>query len=136
MVEVTLDSGACRNVMLCECAPGYPIQDWNSSRRGLGFIVGNGERVPNEGLTILNFEADNGRESRTQLASTFQVVDLTRRLRSVSQICEQGFDCVFRDSHAIVVDSAGKTVFSFSRSGQLCTAKMTLKAFDPFHRPS
>ena len=56
MIEVNLDSGACRNVMPRQLAPGYSIQDSDQSRRGLGFIVGNGERVPNEGQFLRNLE--------------------------------------------------------------------------------
>ena len=80
MVEVTLDSSACHKVMARDCAPVYPIQNSKTSRRGLGFIVGNGEPVPNEGQSILNLEADNDRRSQAQLASTFQMADLTRPL--------------------------------------------------------
>ena len=47
MVEVTLDSSACRHVMARENAPGYSVQDSSASRRGLGFIVGSGERISN-----------------------------------------------------------------------------------------
>ena len=54
MVEVVSDSGACRHVMARENAPGYQVHDSNASRRGLGFIVGNGERIPNEGQFVLN----------------------------------------------------------------------------------
>ena len=136
MIEVTLDSGACRKVMPRQLAPGYSIQDSDQSRRGLGFIVGNGERVPNEGQFLLNLEADTGQGFRAPVSSLFQVADLTRPLMSVSQICEHELDCVFKDTHALAVDQAAKTVCRFERSGQLYTAKMTLKAPEPFHRPS
>ena len=84
MVDMTLDSGACRHVMPRERALGYPIQDPTASRRGLGFIVGNGERVPNKGQFVLNLDADTGQESPRALACTIQVADLTRPLMSVS----------------------------------------------------
>ena len=115
MVEVTLDSGACRNVMPRECAPDYPIQDSNARRRGLAFVSGNGERVPKEDQFIFNLGADNGRGSHAQLAPTFQVAELTLPLMSVSQIYEQGFQFVFKDTHALDVDQAGETVCRFER---------------------
>jgi hypothetical protein len=135
-VEVVLDSGACRHVMARENAPGYQVQDSAASRRGLGFIVGNGERIPNEGQFVLNLDADDDQGSVTRLAATFQVADLTRPLMSVSQLCEQGFRVEFKDTHALVIDSTGRTACKFQRSGQLYTSKMTLKAPEPFHRPS
>ena len=59
-IEVTLDSGACRHVMPTEDAPGYDIQDSPGSRRGQNFIVGNGEKVPNEGQVHLSLQTDTG----------------------------------------------------------------------------
>ena len=136
MIEVGLDSGACRHVMVRESAPGYHVHESNSSRRGLGFVVGNGEHIPNEGQFVVSFDADNGQGSTTPLACTFQVADLTRPLTSVSQICEQGFKVEFKDTHALVIDSSGETVCMFQRSGQLYTNQMILKAPELFHRPS
>ena len=42
----------------------------------------------------------------------------------------------FKETHALVVDFTGRTACTFKRKGQLYTAKMTLKAPEPFHRPS
>ena len=136
MIEVTLDSGACRNIMPRQCAPGYSIQDSDQSRRGPGFIVGNGERVPNDGQFLLNLEADTGQGFRAPVSFLFQVADLIRPLMSVSQICEHRFDCIFKYTHALVVDQTGKTVCRFEKSGQSYTTKMTQKAPETFHRPS
>ena len=55
---------------------------------------------------------------------------------SVSQVYGQGFDCIFKDTHAMVVDKGGATVCRFEREGQLCVARMKLKAPSPFFRPS
>ena len=135
-VEVVLDSGACRHVMARESAPGYQVHESSASRRGLGFVVGSGERIPNERQFILNLDADNGQGSATQFACTFQVADLTRPLMSVSQLCGQGFEVEFKDTRALVINSSGETVCRFQRSGQLYTSQMTLKAPELFPRPS
>ena len=58
MIEVVLDSGAWRHVMVRESAPDYQVHDSSDSRQGLGFVVGNGERIPNEGQFVLNLDAD------------------------------------------------------------------------------
>ena len=136
MIEVVLDSGACRHVMARESAPGYQVHDSNASRRGLGFVVGNGERIPNEGQVVLNLDADDDQGSVTRLAAAFQLADITRPLMSVSQLCEQGFRVEFKDTHALVIDSSGRTSCKFQRSGQLYTSQMVLKAPETFHRPS
>ena len=132
MVDIILDSGACRHVMAGESAPGYPVRESPGSRRGQNFIVGNGERVPNEGQMILNLETDDGAAA----TATFQVADLTRPLMSVSQICEQGYRCIFEDSCARVVNKDDQTICKFEKEGQLYVAKMKLKAPDRFPRPS
>ena len=135
-IEIILDSGACRHVMARESAPGYTVHESPGSRRGQNFIVGNGERVPNEGQMALSLEADVGDGVTALLGTTFQVADLTRPLMSVSQICEQGLHCVFESTHALIVNAAGETVCRFEKEGQLFVAKMTLKAPGSFARPS
>ena len=55
---------------------------------------------------------------------------------SVPQICEQVFQVVFKDSHALIVNTEGDTACKFERPGPLYTAKMTLKAPELFGRPS
>ena len=89
MVEIILDSGACRHVMPRECAPGYPIHGASSSLRSLGYIVSSGDRVPNEGQSVFNLDADNCQGSQRPLTATFQVADLIRPRMSVSELCEQ-----------------------------------------------
>ena len=63
MIEVVLDSGACRHVMTREGAPGHQVHESSASRRGFGFVVGNGERIPNEGQFVFHLDADNGQGS-------------------------------------------------------------------------
>ena len=120
MIEVVLDSGACRLVMARENAPGCHVHESNSSRRGLGFVVGNGERIPNEFKIILNLQADDGQGSHAQLASTCQVADLTRPLMSESQICEQGFQCQPQRSTRTPATPAANEVAEHCDNGRWC----------------
>ena len=99
-------------------------------------MVGNGERIPDEGQFVLNLDADDGQGEASRHSCTFQVADLTRPLMSASQLCEQGFNVEFKDTHALVGDSSGETVCKFQRSGQSYTSQMTLKSHEHFHRPS
>ena len=48
-LEMDLDSGASEHVMDLEDAPGYVASESTASRRGQGFVVGSGARVPNAG---------------------------------------------------------------------------------------
>ena len=134
-VDVALDSGACCHVMAADDAPGYAVQDLPGSRRGQNFIVGNGERVPNEGQISVNIEADLGGGETNQLRSVFQVADLMRPLMSVSQICDQGFKCVFTEAHALVMNVEGQTMCKLDRQSGLYVAKLRLGQPEPFVRP-
>ena len=133
---VTLDSGACKHVMPADSAPGYPIMDSPGSRRGQNFIVGNGQRVPNEGQMCLNLEAHTGDNTDQMLHSTFQVADLTRPLMSVSQVCASGHKCLFEKDHALIMNAQGETLVKFEMQGGLYVATMRLKAPTPFGRPA
>ena len=84
----------------------------------------------------LSLQAEVGEGVTALLGTTFQVADLTRPLMSVSQVCEQGFQCVFESTHALIVNAAGETVCRFEKEGQLFVAKMKLKAPGSFARPS
>ena len=59
VIEITLDSGCCEHVMDISDAPGYSafITESSGSRRNQNFIVGNGQKVPNEGEIQLNMES-------------------------------------------------------------------------------
>ncbi len=56
-------------------APGYGafLTQSDGSRRKQNFIVGSGQKVPNEGQLVLNLESDGG-ENR-KIKSTFQVAE-------------------------------------------------------------
>ena len=94
------------------------------SRRGQNFIIGNGERVPNEGQVAVKFEADLGSGETSQPRSVFHVAKMKRPFLSVSQICDQGFHCVFTGAHAFVLNSKGRTLCKFWRQSGLCVAKL------------
>ena len=134
-VEMVLDSGCCAHIMDANYdAPGYALKESEGSRQGRGFIVGNGERIPNEGEVRLNLEAPNGCGSLQPLQSTFQSAKVTRPLMSVSQICDHGFTCVFDKERATVMDSDMNPKFVCERRGGLYMAPMKLKAPSPFPR--
>ena len=78
----------------------------DGSRRKQNFNVGNGQKVPNEGQLVLKLESDG--DENKKIKSTFQVVEVTRPLMSVSRVCDQGLTCNLTDIHALVLDKAGK----------------------------
>ena len=134
-IQMTLDSGCCRHVLPADAAAGYEVADSPLSRRGAGFVVGNGASIPNEGQVSLNLEASTG-SGTEQINSVFQVAELNRPLMSVSQICSHGHKCVFERGHATILTSDGQPICKFEEDGGgLYVATMRLKAPSSFQRP-
>ena len=132
-IEITLDSGCVEHVMDLDDAPGYEAYLVQSagSKRGQQFVVGNGEKVPNEGEVRLQME-HNG----VPIASTFQIAEVTRPLMSVGRVCDQGLECLFKRECAIVRTPEGKEVCRFNRVNGLYVASLTLKNPEGFGRPA
>ena len=108
-------------------APGYGrfLTESDGSRRKQNFIVGNGQKVPNDGQLLPNLESDA--EGNRKIKSTFQVAEVSRPLMSVSRVCDQGMTCTLTDSHAPVLDNTEMTVVKLERRGGLYIARMRLK---------
>ena len=138
-IEITLDSGCCEHVMDIADAPGYGtfIAECAGSKKRQNLIVGNGQKVPNQGPVILNMQTDSNGIGMPQLIrSTFQVAEVTRPLMSVGRICDMGFQCNFMKNEAIILDANGGEVTRFQRVGGLYVAKLILKKPEPFVRPA
>ena len=130
-IDITLVSGCCNHVLDAEDAPGYDVQESPGSRRGQNFVVGNGERIRNEGQVRLRMETEKD-GNPTAVQSVFQVAEVSRPLMSVYKICDQGYKCVFDSAGVDVMDKNGKAICHFTRSNGLYVSTMKLKA--PFHR--
>ena len=136
-VEIALDSGCCDHIMdVEELAPGYSITESERSRRGAGFIVGNGERLSNEGEAVLNLEATAPGSSGVRFRSTFQAAKVSRPLMSVSKICRNGYKCTFDDAQALIIDEKGQTVCRFVERNGIYLATVKLKSPTPFGGPA
>ena len=134
-VEVALDSGSCDHVMDADAdVPGYDIQDSASSRRGGGFLVGNGERIPNQGEVHLNLETTCSKDQQNRICPTFQAARVERPLMVVSKVCSYGFKCEFDNEKASVIDEKGHAHCKLVERGRLYVCNMRLKAPSHFGR--
>ena len=133
-IIITLDSGCCEHVMDLADAMGYQdhLTPSPGSRNRQHFVVGNGQRIPNEGQVQLNMETLGG--APVNLQSVFQVAEVKRPLMSVSRICESGYTCSFDKDEARITTKAGAHVMTFTREGGLYVAKLKLKSPKPFGR--
>ena len=134
-IEVALDSGCCEHVLDIVDAPGYinSILPSPGSRRGQQFVVGNGQRIANEGqveISMATLDSDP-----RFVKSVFQVAEVTRPLISVSRIADRGYDCIFGEHEARAVHrQTGAVACKFLRDGGLYVAKFKLKKPEPFGR--
>ena len=128
-IDVILDSGCSDHVMNIELdAPGYALRPSKASEQGRAFIVGNGERVPNEGEAALNLRALDGQGVPMDFVSVFQSAKVTKPLMSVAKICQNGYVCQFTDDKAVVLDKRGETVCTFRKERDLYVSRLRLRA--------
>ena len=132
--EVALDSGSTDNVCHAADAPGYQLVESAGSRRGQNFVIGDGNKIKNQGEILLNLET--GDENPSSIASTFQVAKVSRPLMSVGKICDNNMNVVFDDNKATVVSKVDNSVVcTFLRqNGGLYLTKFRLKQPVPFGR--
>jgi hypothetical protein len=124
--EVALDSGCTDNVCHPGDVPGYVVEASAGSKCGQGFLVGNGERVPNAGQAHLALQTDG--TVRNDITSTFQVAKVSRPLMSVGRLCDVGMQVLFGKDKARVIAPDGAEVCVFERSnGGLYLCKFRLK---------
>ena len=121
--EVALDSGCTDNVCHPGDVPGYVVES-PGSRCGQGFLVGNGERVPNAGQAHLCLQT--GGPMINTITSTFQIADVTRPLMYVG---DEGLIVEFAKERATVYDKSKRPVRVFERQpGGLYVAKVRLRS--------
>ena len=107
---------------------GYEIKPTDDSRAGRGFRVADGKVIPNNGEAIRQFEVDGEEGQVHELLSSFQVATVSQPTKSVSVICDAGFDILLTKTEASVKDPASRRVVcTYPRSGWLCTGEMRLK---------
>ena len=110
-----LDSGCVEHVCAQIDVPQYVVEPSAGSRAGQGFVVGNGDHLPNKGQATLNLEATDGDGAVNEIKPCFQIAQVTRPLMSVSKVCDHGYRCLVDKDKAIVTDSKGRTVCTFVR---------------------
>ena len=94
--------------------------------------MADGKSTPNNGEAVLQFELDGERGEKHNLESKFQIAKVSRPIRSVSVICDAGFDVLFTSTEASVRDhKSGKTVCKYLRQGGFYTNEMRLR--NPLH---
>ena len=133
-IKVAMDSGAGDHVISPEDVAGFQIRPSAASIAGRGLIAANGGRIMNKGeVPVKLVEEPTG----SKIDTTFQVVDVSRPLFSMSKICDQGNEVHVTAKEAVVTRN-GKVVARFQREGGLYVAElsMTPSSNDPAVKPA
>ena len=124
--EVALDSGSTDNVCHELDPPGYMVEPSAGSRRGQRFVIGDGNKIANDGQANLNLQITSGFPNDTM--STFQVAKVSRPLMSVGKICDNDLDVLFNQIRAKVSTRMGDTICTLKKQhGGLYIAKLRLR---------
>jgi len=127
-----LDSGCEVHIADETDFPGYEVKPTEDSRNNRGFRVADGKVIPNKGEATPQFEVDGLQGRVHALTSTFQVAKVSKPLRSVSMICDAGFDVLFTKTEALVRDPQGLVVCTCPRAGGLYKGEMRFR--NPLHQ--
>jgi len=131
MHSEVLDSGCEVHIADESDFPGYEVKPTEDSRNNRGFRVADGKVIPNKGEATPQFEVDGLQGRVHALTSTFQVAKVSKPLRSVSMICDAGFDVLFTKTEAQVRDPKEHVVCTYPRAGGLYKGEMRLR--NPLH---
>ena len=100
----------------------------DDSRAGRGSRVADGKVIPSKGEATLQFEVDGEEGQVHEMLSSFQLAKVSKPLRSVSLICDAGFDILLTKTEAFVkAPASGRVVCTYPRSGGMCTGEMRRK---------
>ena len=92
-------------------APAYAMEESAGRQAGQNFIAAGGARIPNEGQFTLRFRNGcRGKGEGKDINFTLLVAKVTRPLRSVGRICDEGLEGKFNKEEAIIRTKAGKIV--------------------------
>ena len=136
-VTLTVDSGASDTVMPPSVCPSAPVVD--GPRTGTEYEVANGEEVVSLGerRCLLKF-GERDATDKDAMGMTFQVVDVSKALLSVSRVMEQGHDVLFTmrgEGSAILVDGKPGQRIPLRHSGVSFELDVWLKLDAGFIRP-
>jgi len=110
-VRAIPDSGAIESVAPGDMAPEYKVLASPGSLRGQCYTSASGDEIPNEGQQVVPDVAEDGRISE----HTWQLAAVTRPLKSVGQICDEGKRVIFGRSGGMIQDVYTGEVTEFTR---------------------
>ena len=90
-IKAIVDSGASKSCASKSLAPEVSARPSEGSKRGQTFAAAGGKALHNEGEKVVSMVTGQGKQVNTE----WQVVEVSRPLMSVNQICRKGNIVVF-----------------------------------------
>ena len=123
-IKGVMDSGAADSVAPPTVLPLMPISPSNGSAVGQTYLTANGTKLANLGEKKLNVITNDLQEN----SMTYQMVDVTRPLNSISRICDnQNFVVFHRDGGWVENEWTGQRTH-FDREGGIYTTSAWIRA--------
>ena len=122
---MALDSGSTDNACHPGDAPGYAVEASQGSKRGQKFVVGDGNKISNDGEVRLNLQTIE--DGPNDVGSPVQVAKVSRPLMLVGKICDNGMKAAFSSDRAEVVKGAATVCISERIKQGSYLAKLRLK---------
>lgn len=123
-IQAVIDSGAAESVAPMSMAPREVVYESAGSRRKQHYLSASGKRMPNLGEQRLKVTTNDGRET----GATFQMVDVSRPLCSVSKICATGKRVIFGASGGAIHDLSTGEITPFGKSDGVYTLDLWLNS--------
>ncbi len=113
-VSLTVDSGACENVMdVEEALPGYEVKPSKASINGVKYASATGEEIPNLGEVVLPIVTPEGGRCRIKM----QAAEVSKPLASVKRICQTGHIVVFDEDGSYIYNKASGSINHLREEG-------------------
>ena len=112
-ISLTVDSGACENVIADEEVPNYPVKESRASKMGVKYASATGEEIPNLGEIMLPMYTPGGGKNKMCM----QVAEVSRPLASVKRICEAGHTVVFDEEGSYMYNKKTHEINFFREDG-------------------
>ena len=93
-----MDSGSAASVAPEDIAKSIPVVETEASRQGQTYQTADGGVIKNKGEKTMYSETGD------QYRARYQITDVTQPLNSVSRVCDQGNNVLFKKTGGWIID--------------------------------
>ena len=121
-VDITIDSGAVATIVPPGTVPGEAPRETEASRRGMSYMVANGEAIANRGELTLRGRAEHG----AIMNVVAQVSEVTKPLGAVREIIKGGNRVVMDEEGSYIENKKSGKKIPIRRENGMFVVTMTI----------